>query len=54
MKELKGFSAVQDTLKKLVEERLTTIETRMDSFEEKVTLVEAKVSLMKKNFERNI
>ena len=37
-KELQGISTAQDALKEVVQERLSTMETRMDSFEEKVTL----------------
>ena len=39
MKELQGISAAQDTLKEVVQERLSTMETRTDSFEEKVAFV---------------
>ena len=37
--ELKGISATQYTLQEVVQERHSTMETRMDSFEENVTLV---------------
>ena len=35
--ELKGISAAKDTLQEVVQERLSTMETRKDSFEEKVS-----------------
>ena len=68
MKELPGFSAAQEEMKEVLQERLSIIETRMDSFEEKVILVrddlttvhvkvmlvEAEVLQMKENFKRNI
>ena len=52
--EIKGISAAQDTLKEVEQERLFTVESRMDSFEEKITLVEAKLLQMEENFEKNI
>ena len=52
--EFKGISAAKDRLKKVMQEKVSSMETSMDYFEEKVTLVQAKVSLMEGNFERSI
>ena len=47
--EFKGISAAQDTLQEVVQERLSTMETRMDSFEEKVNLVRDDLTLDESN-----
>ena len=52
--EFKGISAAKDRLKKVMQEKVSSMETSMDYFEEKVTLVQAKVLLMEGNFERSI